>query len=828
MIRCTSLSAAAVLVVCSIGIPQITNPIASDWQDLASDDATLAYLSLWRLAQNPEAAKLLGKHLTPAAAPDLEKIQGWVDDLSSLKFAVRDKASTELALQGELAEPVLRKVLAGQPDLETKRRVELLLNKLEQPVTAPEKLRMIRAVEVLEMVGTAEAVDLLQRLAKGFAGHRLTREAQESVKRLGQRAPVPERWLAWAKSVPPLADKDDPLPFGVRGRLGTTLFRHHNNVFGGQLQCLFSPDSRSIISNDAKAIYVWEAKTGKLQRKFELAAECLAVAPKGTLLAVGLRTAEQQNGFVVWWDWQAGKELGRVTLPVGVAPQQLGFSPDEARVICRSSDQTIRSWDASSRKEIKEWKPGGAKQELLGFSLDGNRVVTKLANTLYVLDRRKGTKHLLQAAREESYQAVFSADGKYLASRDNGEGPRIWDAATGKLLWQAGDEGLRLISPIGFSPNGKILAASAYRAEISLWDTHTGKFLKSLPGSKDARMGSISPDGRWLATTGATIKVWNLETGNAVDSGEGHQHQIDHFHFSPRYDLLATSAGDSVILWDVISGKLKQRLPTGHWPRGLAFSPDGQWVATSDFDDSVRLWESATGRQIFKLAGHGPVGGRRLVQFSPDNRFLFSWGDDFRLRKWDVKTGKALLEKRTRPRGLEFPKDEEAPLDRFDVFDFCSDCHFTQQADQLVLLSMECDLHFFDTATGKEARVVNVGMPDLAGGFAVSPNNKHVAVRGYEAPLDVIDLASGRRAFSIPLTGGPGNLLFSPDGRTLVGTNNKKLFVVEMATGKIRLEVEAKSRQIELSPDGRFLATAMPDTTALVWDLAVLSAAAKK
>ncbi|HYV35937.1 MAG TPA: hypothetical protein VE988_09555, partial [Gemmataceae bacterium] len=214
------------------GLPQQQDQgpdaLANCWQDLAAEDAGLAFRATWRLVQNPQSAvKLLGQHLTPASPPDSPKIQAWLEDLQSTKYAVREKATKELELQAELAEPLLRKALETKPDLEMRRRVELLLSKLTQTVISTEKL--IRAVEILEILGNAEATQLLQRLAKGFPGHRQTREAQESLQRLKQRAPVPEHWLTWTKAPPAAADKADALPFGARTRLGTTLFRQHGN-----------------------------------------------------------------------------------------------------------------------------------------------------------------------------------------------------------------------------------------------------------------------------------------------------------------------------------------------------------------------------------------------------------------------------------------------------------------------------------------------------------------------------------------------------------------------------------------------------------------------
>ena len=96
----------------------------------------------------------------------------------------------------------------------------------------------------------------------------------------------------------------------------------------------------------------------------------------------------------------------------------------------------------------------------------------------------------------------------------------------------------------------------------------------------------------------------------------------------------------------------RRRLPHGHWVRAIAVSPDGQFLASSSLDDSVRLWDISSGKEVYKLPGHGSHGGRRTVGFTPDGRRFLSYGDDLYLRIWDVRTGKALTENAVRPPGV--------------------------------------------------------------------------------------------------------------------------------------------------------------------------------
>src|SRR5437667_370822 len=122
MTRFTGLWGSGVVLVCFLaladtsGAPsaslQPPDPLAGCWQELAAKEPTQAYRATWRLVQHPEqAVKLLGDHLTPAAPPDMNKIQLWLTALRSPKFGARQAAFNELEKQGELAEPALQKAL---------------------------------------------------------------------------------------------------------------------------------------------------------------------------------------------------------------------------------------------------------------------------------------------------------------------------------------------------------------------------------------------------------------------------------------------------------------------------------------------------------------------------------------------------------------------------------------------------------------------------------------------------------------------------------------------------------------------------------------------
>jgi RNA polymerase sigma factor (sigma-70 family) len=157
------------------------------WADLADADAGRAFRAMGLLAQaSPHAATWLGQRVKPAAV-DGKRLAQLVADLESNEFGVRQKASEELEKLGDLAEAALLKVLAAQPPLETKQRIENLLDKVATDQALPvEALRALRVIEALEGQRTPEAREALKALAAGTPGTRLTREAQASLVRFGK------------------------------------------------------------------------------------------------------------------------------------------------------------------------------------------------------------------------------------------------------------------------------------------------------------------------------------------------------------------------------------------------------------------------------------------------------------------------------------------------------------------------------------------------------------------------------------------------------------------------------------------------------------------
>jgi hypothetical protein len=156
------------------------------WDELASDDAGVAYRAVLRLATTPrQTLALMRQKLAVAPPSDARAIEGHVADLGSEAFAARQAAEKALSALGERAVPWLRGAIEG-PDLERRKRAERLLKQTQAPLRDGDRLREVRAIETLEMLADTEARELLNELAQGAPEARLTREARLAYGRLAQ------------------------------------------------------------------------------------------------------------------------------------------------------------------------------------------------------------------------------------------------------------------------------------------------------------------------------------------------------------------------------------------------------------------------------------------------------------------------------------------------------------------------------------------------------------------------------------------------------------------------------------------------------------------
>ncbi len=166
--------------------PMSGDALKQQWDALADDDAAKAYTAGWELADRGEqTVALIRERLKPAKVADKAVVERLVAKLDAPAFADREAASKSLRELGDSAIPVLRVMLKAGLSAEAKDRVERLLAAAAEPVPSSGLVRQqVRAVAILQRIGSEDARKLLQELAGGLAEARLTRVAAESLQSL--------------------------------------------------------------------------------------------------------------------------------------------------------------------------------------------------------------------------------------------------------------------------------------------------------------------------------------------------------------------------------------------------------------------------------------------------------------------------------------------------------------------------------------------------------------------------------------------------------------------------------------------------------------------
>ncbi len=534
----------------------------------------------------------------------------------------------------------------------------------------------------------------------------------------------------------------------------------------------FSPDSQRLVSagvywhrEEAGEVRLWDLRDGQAVVVLpEIDASSAQFSPDGSQLALG-----HSDGRISFHDGLTGALQFQ---PLVARPArdvfEVVYHPDGTKLASAHHDGSVFLWDARDGRELARIAGLGSARRL-AFRPDGRRLAVGTFQgfvKIFAYDT-EGFREVASHSRTTSISRLaYSPNGRLLAVVTTGEGVELWDAATGEI--ENVFYGHQYDA--AFSPHGRRLVTGGRDRVVRVWDLTADPFPRSFVG-----LGSIdwvssldlSPDGRYLAVAAGENRavgprrdpsqpaIWDLSTRSVVATLAGHGTWLTDVQFSPQGQELATSGEDHTVrIWHWATGEQLHRL-SGHSStvQRIAYSPDGHHLVSAGHDGGLHLWDVRTGQKLRSFSSSGPP--VLHVAFHPSGRHLVSAGSAGPVRIWEVASGKAAGSCRE----LSSRVTDLAITAQGDILATSDDDGRIQLWPLTPLLGGERTQPIAELQ-GHTAQVVSIGF---------SHDGRRLASASLDSSVKLWDVASGFELMSLKaVAGNNSRVRFGPDGRRLV------------------------------------------------------------
>jgi WD40 repeat protein len=393
-------------------------------------------------------------------------------------------------------------------------------------------------------------------------------------------------------------------------------------------------------------VVVRDLLTARERTRFSLGLLSFDLSPDGRLLA-----ATTADHGVQLWDLATGEKL-RDRFPGSMpACRSLAFSPDGRLLACADLHQALHLWDVDGGREVRPVEAPTEGVSVVVLSPDGRTVasLTRLQPVVRLWETTTGRLcgEIADPHNQEAFYAMALAPGDPPRIVLQGYKLAFWDVRARKLQEVLKDKGRA--EALAVADGGRYLFLGEWDGRTSVLDTALSRIVHRFEGHDPAGVGvcAVAPsaDGKllavagWQGTSGGSrlpvVKVWNVADGKEHAAFRNQKIVGTCVALTPDGQVLAANdENGGVRFWDTATGRELRRVARFGQVSALAFAPDGRTLAEGRTDGVVRLLETATGGERQAFPGHRGV--ISSLAWSTDGRLLVSGSRDTTALVWDA------------------------------------------------------------------------------------------------------------------------------------------------------------------------------------------------